>query len=469
MYWPKEGTEIYGMIQVRLIKEDILAMYTVRTLSILHSKTKRKKHGFNERLVYQYHYTNWPDHGTPDHPLPILSFVKKSSASNPHDAGPIVVHCSAGVGRTGTYIVLDSMLKQICHKNEVNVYGFLRHIRTQRNFLVQTEEQYIFIHDALLEAITCSESSLSAECLSHLLKTSALPDHSHEHWKKLETHFQALTAFQPKDYNLVSANKPCNQVKNRSQQFIPVECSRVHLTPKPGVDGSDYINASWCLGFKKLREFILTQHPLTSTVFDFWQMVWDHNAQTVVLLSPLTPDSEEYCVFWPAEGETLDGENFKVKLIEESELDGTVSRDLTVQSLQDDCELTVRIIQSPVPEPLSDLPALFQLLSTVQQWHLEYQNGPIIVIDRFGGTEAATFCCLATLTKQLDYENHADICMYAKLYHNRRPGVWQTMDSYLLLYQALEVLSASKGVSLVPSPSPTHLQPNGYNIAVDKS
>lgn len=57
-----------------------------------------------------------------------------------------------------------------------------------------------------------------------------------------------VTAFQPKDYNLVSANKSCNQPKNRSQQFVPVEGSRVHLTPKPGVDGSDYINASWYLG-----------------------------------------------------------------------------------------------------------------------------------------------------------------------------------------------------------------------------
>lgn len=87
-------------------------------------------------------------------------------------------------------------------------------------------------------------------------------------------------------------------------------------------------------------------------------------------------------MFWPAEGETLDGENFKVKLIEQSELEGTVSRDLTIQSVQDDYELAVRIIQSPVSEPLTDLPALIQLINTVQQWHLEYQNGPIIVIDR---------------------------------------------------------------------------------------
>lgn len=87
-------------------------------------------------------------------------------------------------------------------------------------------------------------------------------------------------------------------------------------------------------------------------------------------------------MFWPVEGETLDGDNFKVKLIEQSELEGTVSRDLTIQSVQDDYELAVRIIQSPVSEPLTDLPALIKLINTVQQWHLEYQNGPIIVIDR---------------------------------------------------------------------------------------
>ncbi|XP_075218273.1 protein tyrosine phosphatase 99A isoform X2 [Lycorma delicatula] len=479
MYWPKEGTETYGLIQVKLVREDVLAMYTVRTLEISRIRVKKKKkHNSPERVVYQYHYTNWPDHGTPDHPLPILSFVNKSSFANPSDAGPIVVHCSAGVGRTGTYIVLDAMLKQIFHKNKVNVYGYLSHIRSQRNFLVQTEEQYIFIHDALLEAIVCSENNLSPDCIAELIRN---PDPSNVYWDKLVAHFKMVTSFEPKEYNLLSAKKSCNVSKNRSDEFLPVESSRVHLTRKPGVDGSDYINASWFLGFKKLREFIITQHPLESTVIDFWQMVWDHNAQTIVLLSSvdsnhLPSSPSEYGIFWPRENETtLDGKNFKVKCVEE----GTVSRDLTVQSLQDDYELAVRIIEPPSSsnQITSDLPALVNLLNIVHKWHLEYQNGPIIVVDRYGGTEAGTFCCLATLTKQIEFENQTDVCMYAKLYHNRRPGIWKSVNDYLLLYRALDYLSANKGVMGIPTPIPTTtttttittttttspLHPNGYS------
>lgn len=92
MYWPKDGCEQYGVIQVKLIQEDVMATYTVRTFQIKHLKLKKKKQAMTEKLVYQYHYTNWQDHGT-DHPLPVLNFVKKSSAANPSDGGPIVVHC----------------------------------------------------------------------------------------------------------------------------------------------------------------------------------------------------------------------------------------------------------------------------------------------------------------------------------------------------------------------------------------
>ncbi|XP_023290155.1 tyrosine-protein phosphatase 99A [Orussus abietinus] len=461
MYWPKEGSETYGHIQVSLMREDVMATYTVRTLHIRHLKIKKKKNGTNmgERTVLQYHYTGWPDHGVPDHPLPVLSFIRKSSNANPADAGPIIVHCSAGVGRTGTYIVIDAMLKQAKSKGEINVFGFLKHIRTQRNFLVQTEEQYIFIHDALQEAIESGETNIHSNNLMQHIQDMLCPSNNKtDPWNNLEAQFKLVTSWKPKDINLVSATKPCNIHKNRNMEIIPIENSRVHLTPKPGIDGSDYINATWFSGFQRNREFIITQHPMENTIMEFWKMMWDHNAQTVVML---TQSDEEYPEFWPTEGKDLESDTFRVRLcgIKQTE-SGILLREVAVRSLQDDYELSARIVQGPLnqggPWPHNNNPNVF--VNVIQDFHRDYQNGPIVVMDRFGGIEAGLFVLLTTLNKQLEFEQSADIYMFAKLLHMKRPGVFKTKEDYALIYHCLESVLSSK-TQVEPD---LYAMPNGH-------
>lgn len=320
MYWPKDGIETYGVIQVKLVEEEVMSTYTVRTLQIKHLKVGSSKRLFfpinckvqkfilaqeeeavqsgEAGLSVSLYQLAGPWHtgssiARAEFHQEILSCQSRRSGSN---CCPLQVSvgnpsifdfdldlcdsvrstCSAGVGRTGTYIVLDAMLKQIQQKSIVNVFGFLRHIRAQRNFLVQTEEQYIFLHDALVEAIASGETNLPAEQVEELKNCTPY----------LEQQYKNIIQFQTKDIHIASAMKQVNSIKNRGAIF-PIEGSRVHLTPKPGEDGSDYINASWLHGFRRLRDFIVTQHPMTHTIKDFWQMVWDHNAQTIVLLSSL--------------------------------------------------------------------------------------------------------------------------------------------------------------------------------------
>ncbi|KAK0083318.1 hypothetical protein PV326_006773, partial [Microctonus aethiopoides] len=459
MYWPKEGSETYGHVQVTLVKEDVMATYTIRTLHIRHLKIKKKKNGTNigERTIYQYHYTGWPDHGVPDHPLPVLSFIRKSSSANPSNAGPIIVHCSAGVGRTGAYIVIDAMLKQAKSKGEINVFGFLKHIRTQRYSLVQTEEQYIFIHDALQEAIESGETNIPIDnLLEHVQNMLAPTNTKTDPWNNIEAQYNLVTSWKPKDFNLVSATKPCNVHKNRISEIIPIENARVHLTPKAGIDGSDYINATWFAGFQRNREFILTQHPLKTTIKEFWQMLWDHNAKTIVMLTQC--DEMEYPEFWPSEGEELQTDNFRVHLCAiKKTTSGVIIREVVVRSLQDDYELSARIVQGPINQnglwPHNENPKTF--VSIIQDFHKEYQNGPIVVMDRYGGIEAALFILLTTLMKQIDFEKSADIYMFSKLLYMKRPGIFRSKDDYLLVYRCLESVLTSK----------TRVEPDLYTMA----
>ena len=106
--------------------------------------------------VTQYHFTSWPDHGVPKFATSLISFIRRVQKAHDKDKGiPLLVHCSAGVGRTGTIILLDSMLERIKAEKTVNVYEFLMGLRQKRVLMVQTLVQYnttymICVHVVLL-------------------------------------------------------------------------------------------------------------------------------------------------------------------------------------------------------------------------------------------------------------------------------------------------------------------------------
>lgn len=84
--------------------------------------------------------------------------------------------CSAGVGRTGCFIVIDAMLERMKHEKTVDIYGHVTCMRSQRNYMVQTEDQYVFIHEALLEAATCGHTEVPARNLyAHIQKLGQVP------------------------------------------------------------------------------------------------------------------------------------------------------------------------------------------------------------------------------------------------------------------------------------------------------
>ncbi|XP_077356724.1 receptor-type tyrosine-protein phosphatase delta isoform X1 [Festucalex cinctus] len=439
-YWPTRATETYGLIQVTLLDTVELATYCVRTFALFKNGSSEK------REVRQFQFTAWPDHGVPEHPTPFLAFLRRVKACNPPDAGPMVVHCSAGVGRTGCFIVIDAMLERIKHEKTVDIYGHVTLMRAQRNYMVQTEDQYVFIHDALQEAVNCGTTEVPARNLyAYIQKLTQIE--AGENVTGMELEFKRLANTKAHTSRFISANLPCNKFKNRLVNIMPYESTRVCLQPIRGVEGSDYINASFIDGYRQQKAYIATQGPLAETTEDFWRMLWEHNSTIVVMLTKLREMGREKChQYWPAE-RSARYQYFVVDPMAEYNMPQYILREFKVTDARDGQSRTVRQFQfTDWPEqgvPKSGegfIDFIGQVHKTKEQFG---QDGPISVHCSAGVGRTGVFITLSIALERMRYEGVVDIFQTVKMLRTQRPAMVQTEDQYQFCYRAgLEYLGS---------------------------
>ncbi|XP_067906520.1 receptor-type tyrosine-protein phosphatase beta isoform X2 [Heterodontus francisci] len=143
-YWPFDHDALYyGDLIVQMLSESVLPEWTIREFKICDEDQLDCA-----RIVRHFHYTVWPDHGVPETAQSLIQFVRtvRDYINRTPNSGPTVIHCSAGVGRTGTFIALDRILQQLESKDSVDIYGTVYDLRLHRVHMVQTECQYAYLH-----------------------------------------------------------------------------------------------------------------------------------------------------------------------------------------------------------------------------------------------------------------------------------------------------------------------------------
>ncbi|XP_028970101.2 receptor-type tyrosine-protein phosphatase alpha isoform X2 [Esox lucius] len=435
-YWPDQGCWTYGNVRVSVEDVMVLVDYTIRKFCIQQVGDVGGKKP--QRLVTQFHFTSWPDFGVPFTPIGMLKFLKKVKTCNPQYAGPIVVHCSAGVGRTGTFIVIDAMLDMMNTERKVDVFGFVTRIRAQRCQMVQTDMQYVFIFQAMLEHYLYGDTELEVTSLeAHLAKLYAPTTAG---CGGMEAEFK-LTSIKIQNDKMRTGNLPANMKKNRVLQIIPYEFNRVIIPVKRGEEDTDYVNASFVDGYRQKDSYIASQGPLQHTIEDFWRMIWEWRSCSVVMLTELEERGQEKCAqYWPSDGGMVCGD-ISIELKREEESESYTVRDLLVTNNRENKARAVRQFHFhgwPEVGIPSDGKGMINIIAAVQKQQQQSGNHPITVHCSAGAGRTGTFCALSTVLERVKAEAILDVFQTVKSLRLQRPHMVQTLEQYEFCYKVVQ-------------------------------
>ncbi|CAK1546814.1 unnamed protein product [Leptosia nina] len=470
-YWPDEvrGTRAFGNITVHHVSEKRYSDYIVRELRIskqplnsdgqpivenngvakrngdcgmgeLSAPTSPQTKG-ESRLVRQYHFLMWKDFAAPEHPHSILKFIKRvNEAWSVAVSREVVVHCSAGVGRTGTLVALDCLLEQLRDTNSVSVFNCVAELRSQRNFLVQSLKQYVFVYRALVEYAHFGDTEIPASRLKSAIdRLRNTPEGSDKSLMEME--FEKLIRAP-----VIESAKSCAagggeevRSRNRSVECLPYDRNRVILAPLPGRDYSTYINASFIEGYDNSEGFIITQDPLPNTIMDFWRMVSEHNVSTIVMLSEL---GEGKCPRYWDDG-TVQYEHISVEYEESESCPYYTRRHFTVTNNKSGDWCAVRQLQyhgwptaaGHVPEVTRGLCELAERAAPCDP--ADNNTRPVLVHCQYGTERSALFVALCILTWQLRVERRVDVSAVARKLRSQRTNTIDTVLQYEFLHRAI--------------------------------
>ncbi|XP_048256571.1 receptor-type tyrosine-protein phosphatase alpha-like [Haliotis rufescens] len=371
-YWSDTSDLVVDVFTISVTNISPRAHWVIREL-----KATLKETG-ESRLFHHFHYTKWPDHGTPEETA-LMEFLWRIRKTPNHNT-PLMVHCSAGVGRTGTYIAVDYLLDQALTDRKVDVFGFVNLMRQQRRNMIQTKEQYACVYTTLHEALMMGDTTLTSP--------------------EFRTQRRAKKVFK-------MGTTTVSQMMQKVKVSIEELKSAGQIKGRVWVNGRTDILAVMMPSHLSVNGYLLTEAPSVTTASLFWKLTEEQESSTVIVL----PDSHQRLAsFMPLPGDSLDLSTVIVGCSTETSLNsGLILRKVDRQMEGSASSQLVHVYLLKTFRK-DDNSSLSDLLEHVDR-NIEGNNSqPITVIFSENERRSATlFCILSNIVQGMKHNNEVEI------------------------------------------------------------
>ena len=419
-------SEVFGRYKVVLQREDVFMSYRIRQMTVAD--------GITTKEIRQFHFTAWPDHDVPTVFNDLLQFVNivKQSILNVND--PILVHCSAGVGRTGTFITIFNLLQQVQNQQPISIYRIVDEMRAHCPQMVQTFHQYKFLYLSVLELLyvdTSIPANTFIATYQDLLESDQEGGVSFLFEQYFELQYQCEKGF---SLDCSHAMEDINISKNPIKTSVPCNNNRVLLSSHDLQ--VEYINATYLDSYK----FIVTIHPIEDTLIDFLQMIYLTGASMVIMLTTpyefaeITNEQSPRVPYWPNMPELLDAPPFRTEVLETEQYGGLIRNIIKLSNWNDNTMRTFTQIVSTSwneNDEIRNIDEIICLLDLMQQEEERATHSPIVLhcIDGIGksGVVYTVYKSIQSMQRQ----STVDIFHLVKQLRNERMNFVPSLVSYL--------------------------------------
>lgn len=439
-YWPGLFVEsVFGKTKVLLLSEKTYACYIVRTMRVTSLEMK------TSRTVTQFHYTQWPDHGVPD-PFSLVVFHKHVRRFIEQQKSFLtLVHCSAGIGRTGTFIGLDALHQHGLESGHIMVEDYVRLMRQDRMSMVQNVEQYIFLYEAMVESFKDKHCVITKDTL---IKTSSdlqnlskpPPDWIKSQFEDLKS---ILKTYSTSEKKAGLENKELNMTRN----ILPVDRYRVFLTSR--VEGrGDYYNAVFLSTFTDKDMLIVGQYPLSGNSVDLFRLLFDHDSNIVVMTNKLSdiPSSSEWfsdkkVTLPPFEITKTDScvisHGVRKHLLKVFNKENATDEHIQVY------EIMSWSMADPVPKTADFIADV--VCSIDSYFAKQSEKKPVTILSKDGAAGCGVLGAALNATQQLFLDEEVDMFTIVRQMQIRRPEIIATLEEFRFCFTtALMALEAKE-------------------------